>query len=614
MAKKPKQDNKPKEIVTEDSSIVQDEGDRITARTWMKRIKRGLQYRDKIRDDQNWKRILDEYKGIYRINNSSSRAIPINLVYGYVSTAIPRIYFRDPHMSVNPKGAESINAARIVELDVNYAFKQLNLKTSAKRLLIDAHLFGHGWFKLGYVSETGEMQGDPGTEPSEYIKNEEIFITYVPYEDIIFDTSMSKDPPHDCRWIAHRIIKTVEEMKGDKTYSNTGKLKSNVSTRDSRGDKIEDTQKNDNDTPLFEFWEVTDLETNKVYAVADNLDLYLREADYLYQMKGLPYAMLKFNDVPNEPYPLSDIYIIESQFLERIKIRSAQINHIKRWSRQLSVEEGAITKEEMEKFASGVDAAVIQRKKGFAPPVPIEYAPMQQEIFALDNLIQMDIDSVIGQSEVDRGGSAKTTTKTKYEVQEQQQGTSIRQAERQDKLEDFLEEVTDKYIALMKQFQTTPKYVRITGMGAQEIMTAFGTLQGVTVDSTGIHFTKEAIQGDYDIEAKAGSTLPLNRENKIKLLQLTMEAAPQLGIAPGSPASIAMAKSLFRELDEEEISLAFDQQVEMMKNAPPPAPPMPQGPPQPQNNTVHHVHHQGPPAVPSAPSAQQGTMPMPGSQ
>lgn len=555
---------------------------RVTARQWMKRIKRSLKFRDQIRDKQRWKYILDEYKGEYNMKVGGHQAPPINLVYGYVHTAIPKIYFRDPHMSVNPKGDQSVMGARILELVVAYIFRELNLKGEMYRVLLDFFLFGHGWLKYGYVNEMGQAQSEVPAETSEYIKSEEIFVTYVPFEDVVFDITLSSDPPHDCRWIAHRIIRPLSEIKNDPRYSYTAKLRPNVTTKDALGEKIDDTLK-DSDLDLFEFWEVHDKDTNKIYCVADSCDKYLREDDNVYEMKGLPFSMFKTNMVPGEPYPLSDIYVIEAQILERVKLRAAQINHIKRWSRQLSAEEGSMAKVEMEKMALGIDGAVIQRKKGTMPPTPIQYADMQRESFQIDELIQRDIDSVIGQNETDRGGQAKTETNTKFEIQTQQAATNARQAQRQDRLEDFLEEVTMKIISLIKQFQTTPKYVRITGMSSEEIASSF---PGILTDGTGLYFTKDNIQGEYDVEAKAGSTLPLNRENKVRLIENSIQIGPAIGVLPGSPTSFALGKALFRELDLKEVSDAYDLQVQSSQSVLPPGVPggMPGGMPEAQQS------------------------------
>jgi hypothetical protein len=590
---------------------------RVTARVWMERIKRSLRYRDKEKKRQEWARLEKEYSGEYDVKVGGTQAPPINLVFGYVDTASSRIYFRDPHMTINPKGKESIGAARIMELDTNYAFKSLKVKRSIKQTLIDALVVAHGWIKLGYVSETGQRLSEPGTEPAEYIKNEEIFMSYVPWEDIVFDTAMSKMPPYDCRWIAHRIVKPLDEMKRDHNYTNTGRLDSNVKSRDSKDaqDKNKDEQQAEgDDSELFEFWEITDLDTKKVYCVCDQSDKYLREDDYKYEMSGLNYSMLAFNRVNNKPYPISDVFLIEPQILERIKLRAAQLNHIKRWGRQLSVEEGAVTKEEMEKFSQGVDGAVIQRRKGSAPPAPIEYAALQQEIFAIDNFLQSDMDAVIGQSDLDRGAPPKTNAKTtKYQLQEQNQGTSVRQNSKQDTLEDFLEEITDKYISLVKQFQDIPKYVRITGMKPEQIVAQFQSIPGVTIDQTGIKFTKESIKGEFEVEAKAGSTLPLNRENKIRLLDTTLEKGQAMGIVPGSPIGNAVRKALLRELDIAELEVACDEQEAMEKQAQQQAamaPKQPQGPP--PHPVQHHVHHSGPPARPHPQGgANAGPLPPP---
>lgn len=586
---------------------------RITARKWMDRIKRGIKYRDQVKKDQSWERIQKEYAGKYDVKIGGMTAPPINLVFGYVDTASSRIYFRDPHMSINPLGADSIGAARIMELDVKYAYKKLKLKATVKQVLKDALIVAHGWIKYGYVSETGQRMSEPGTEPAEYIKSEEIFINYVPWEDVIFDTSMSKNPPYDCRWIAHRIVKNVDEMKRDHNYTNTGKISSNIASRDLKDgeDKNKAAEQSDSDSELFEFWEVTDLDTKKVYAVCDQSDKYLREDDYKYEMEGLNYSMLAFNRENNKPYPISDVFLIEPQILERIKLRFQQLNHMKRWARQLTIEEGAMTPEEMEKFSQGVDGAITQRRKGSAPPVPIEYATLQAEIFALDNLLQSDSDAVIGQSDLDRGAPPKTNAKTtKFQLQEQNQGTSVRQNSKQDVLEDFLEEVTDKYISLVKQFQDVPKYVRITGMKPEAIEAQFKGIPGVTVDKTGIKFTKESIRGEFEVEAKAGSTLPLNRENKIKLLETTVQNAQALNIPPGSPISNAVRKMLLRELDIAELEVACDEQEAMEKQAAmmPKPPQQGQGGPQVQ----HHVHHQGPPARPHpGGGANAGPAPIP---
>ena len=240
-----------------------------------------------------------------------------------------------------------------------------------------------------------------------------------------------------------------------------------------------------------------------------------------------------------------------------------------------------MSKEEMAKFAEGIDGAITERSVGSAPPVPTEYAAMQAESFQLDDLIQRDMDAVIGQTDVERGGQARTKTGTLGELKEQTAGTSSRSAKRQDMLEDFLEEEARKLISLIKQFQTTPKYVRITGMTAEEIQMAF---QGLNTDENGFYFTKDNIQGEYDIEVKSGSTLPMNRENKIKVMEtlLQPQIAAAIGIVPSPipPTQVGMAlgKELIRELDLKTVEAAYDKQMAAMMTPQIPGPVAPPPP------------------------------------
>lgn len=550
----------------------------VSSGDWLKRIQRSQKYRDQVRDRQGWQRFLDYYEGDYRMNGKKIQSPPINIVYGYIQTGIARIYFRDPHITVNPTKVVSPNGARILEEVINYLFRELGMKSENGKMLLDTYLISHGWIKYGYKADIGQQEQDVSGEPSEFIKSEEIFASYVPWDDVLFDVTLCKDPPHDCRWIAHRIIKPLDEIKGNPEFENTETISSNVSVKDDKGDKIDDTLK-DSDLDLFEYWEIWDKDSNMIYCVAEGMDGFLKQTQNNYAMKGLPFSMFKFNPLPNKPYPLSDIALIEPQILERIKLRAGQVNHIKRWARQLSIEKGSMSINEIGKFEQGIDGAVTEREKGSAPPTPIQYAAMQAETFQLDDLIQRDMDAVIGQTDVERGGVARTKTDTLGELKEQTAGTASRSAKRQDMLEDFLEEEARKLIALIQQFQTTPKYVRITGMAPEEIQQAF---QGMQTDANGFYFTKDDIQGEYDIEVKAGSTLPMNRENKLKVMEalLNPAVATAIGIIQGpmlpTPVGLELGKEIIRELDLKGVEKVYEQQIAALSA--PPMLPAPGGP------------------------------------
>lgn len=558
--------------------------DPSSASAWLKRISRAKKYRDQIKDKQGWDTNLDAYKGDYKINSQIVKAPPINIVFGYVDTGIAKLYARDPYFSVNAGRGNTIERAHLLEKVLNWLKKEIRLKGEVERVLRDMYIASMGWIKVGFAGEIGEKPVDTNDEKSEMaetIEKGEVFAKFVPWEDILFDVTLCSDPPYDCPWIAHRIVKPIQDWKDSKLYDWPEDIKPNLSTIQPDGKKIDEKLK-DSDTELMEVWEIHDTVTNKIYAVAEGCDKFGREDENISELKRLPFHALKFNPIPKEPYPLADITIIMPQILERIKLRGGMLNHIKRWSRQLSVEKGAMAPQEMDKFTNGIDGGIIQREKGFAPPVPIEYAALQSEIFVLDQLIQKDMDTVIGQNEVDRGAPAPGGgKKTKYELQEQQQGSASRNQKRQDKLEDFLGEVASSLVALMKQFYDTPRYVAITGMTVAEVTEKMGL--GVdNVEQGGIVFTRDDIKGEFDIEVKAGTTLPLNKENRIKAAQGVLEMIKDSGMTPGNPLQIAMIGEILRELDMQEAIKTFDTMKQQMQ-APAPGPqagpgPLPPGP------------------------------------
>lgn len=536
--------------------------------TWKKRIQSAEKSRTKHAEEHGWSRYIDEYEGKYNFGSQTNNmSIPIiNLVYGYVQTEIPKLYMRDPYISVNAKGKSFIQRAKVLETVVNYLINEINLKGEVDKVLMDTLLVSHGWLKFGYAGEFDKLDIKGIEHDVEFkdqlstIKKEEIFCLYVPWDEILIDP-LAKDAPNDSTWIVHSFIRPLDYVKTCGLYENTANLKSNVSLkakekmdRDITGDDVE----------LVKLHEIWDVPSNRIQTISENHDKYLRNVDNDYEMEGLPFEKLYFNRNPKKgsQYPISDIEIIEPQILERIKLRAAQINHVKRWNRQAVIEKGAMDKEEMSKLELGIDGSVVQVNPGKQPPKPIEYAPFQAESFTLDRVIMSDMDAVIGQSEAERGGQAKTETKTLGELQTQLAGSVSRSQKRQDMLEDFIERVCRKFIALMKQFFDAPRYVQITDMTPEEVLQAFGPAVSSTFDGTGIMFTKEDIQGEFDVECKAGSTIPMNKQNRLKIIEMVMQMLPKI---PKTPIGLELFKEILRDLGMKSAEKLLDQEMADMK-------------------------------------------------
>jgi hypothetical protein len=81
--------------------------------------------------------------------------------------------------------------------------------------------------------------------------------------------------------------------------------------------------------------------------------------------------------------------------------------------------------------------------------------------------------------------------------------------------------------------------------------------------SSTITFSKEDIQGEYDVEVRAGSTLALDKQARTQILSLILEKAAQLAALPSIPPFLeTVIEELLRDYDIESIKEAFAKQQE----------------------------------------------------
>lgn len=74
-----------------------------------------------------------------------------------------------------------------------------------------------------------------------------------------------------------------------------------------------------------------------------------------------------------------------------------------------------------------------------------------------------------------------------------------------------------------------------------------------------VKFTPEEIEGEYDVDVKAGSTLPMNKTNRIQMMETIMTSLAQ-GAAQGplSHFMVALIQELLRDYDVKSLKEAYD--------------------------------------------------------
>jgi hypothetical protein len=238
-----------------------------------------------------------------------------------------------------------------------------------KRAIGEAKTVGFSYLKVGYDADisTEEVAG----EVQETVVSEDLWGVHVPYDCILYDYA-AREPLHDARWVVHTFMKPTEYLKEKynrddikstsfihpHSYRNKGKQKTNA--------KLSAT-----DSEMTKVYEIWDKDSRGQYLMCDGCDGWLEEPKIAKEkgfigslrVEGFPIVMLRFTDLIGDTYdnyPIGEVEAAEEQILEKIKIRSMMMDHIKRFSRQIFILKGLLDERGIEQFTKGMDGSVIE--------------------------------------------------------------------------------------------------------------------------------------------------------------------------------------------------------------------------------------------------------------
>lgn len=556
-----------KQQESEDSPISKKERDDV--RTWLTKIDMSERYRKKIAERYRWRQLIEEFRGYFAgLQDSADIYVPsLNLIFAYVKSEIPSLYLRDPKIKVNAKKKTAVLSAKILEKALNYIWRKKRIKRENKKNVLDSLLVGHSWFKTGYTGSFGTIEDGNGNT-FDFIDKEDFFGYRVSYENITFNPD-AQDPPYDCTWIAHKVPLTKDDAKKN-TKWNLEDVNWVVGSEENsivRTTPDEDRPPVEPDVERAVFYEIWDKSGSRKFTVSPGVDHYIEQPGKMpYEMKGLPFSFLRLNDDPLCPYGIPDCYMFEPQVIELMKIRASAIDHIKRYNRQLLLAAGHMDPDTKEQFMQGVTGAILEVRTDGKPlsdlVSPIPYPQLQTDMYAVEERIKEDMINVSGQSATERGATQKTTTRTVRELVQIQKGGDNRRSDKIDTIEDFVEDIAGNLVALLQQLATEPFFVAITGETPEELMEQLkgrpsASKAGAISNERGFTFTKEDIQGEFDFEVVAGSTKPLDQEQKIQTLVSAYEMAMQSGMMPGGPVQSWFANEFADEFDLDGLKMAI---------------------------------------------------------
>lgn len=536
---------------------------------WINRIERRSKTLKQKTEENHWERYIREFQGDFsELLFNTDRVIPLNLIYAYVRTEIPDLYLQDPYFEFTPKQSTTIGSAKLKEIAVNDLWHRKKLKREVKKGIQDAKLVSHAWYKVGYNANLGNLEeSENNTENS---TAEDYFFYRLNWRHVIFNDE-AVDPPYDCTWIAQKFFIPLAQAKVNKDFD-AEKRQRLVGVRLAGNDKKESNQIVSpvvvGDTEFAELWEVWDKVNRKVNIVCTTQRIgVLHSRDWPYQhMQGFPFLFLNLSFLNDDPYGISDVGMGEKHVIEKTKIRTAFLEHLKRGNRQLMTTPDNFTQEAKDAYKNGDDSALLEvEKPDLVKALP--YAPFQTDVFGLETRLDDDLSQIWGQRATDRAGKASTQTRTKFELQAQGEGTTNRLAEERNMIEDVIEEAAEKISSLLEQYATEPYYVQLSGYRPDEVAKMLAnrpsaTQPGAINNQHGFTITSADIKGPVDVRIKQSSAVPLDKQGKIQLLQDMINLYMMIKQRPNGPFLSAVAKMLVEESGLHELTDALEAEAQ----------------------------------------------------
>lgn len=421
---------------------------------WQAQIHAGKEFRRKFAYEQEW----DKWRAFYR-GNWSPGVMPLNLFYMFLRSIVPRVYFRDPTVSISPAkpGAENLLFARLLERVDNKMLRRMKFKQQMKGVVQDAFLLGTGIPKLGFggfYSPTilDDEPGPPlasGGSSVEYFTGAEDFMPWVsktsPGNFIVPAGITSFE---HSRWVVEEFERPLDEIQRDPRLENTAGLQGSESS--SITDAI-DIGSIVRPVKMVKLFEVRDKATGKVFVYApdhskENKVLFYGDDRFLLSYGGFPYFPIIFNEDDEAFWGLPDSKILEPLQLELNEIKTQIMRHRRIALVKFLIKRKGMKPEEAERMVSedvGVVAWV--EGQGQISNIVKEFsAGIPPELFVAADTLMQDVREQIGFSRNQFGEfNSRSGDTTATEANIVKQATEIRIDERRDAVADRVVDIVE---------------------------------------------------------------------------------------------------------------------------------------------------------------------------
>lgn len=423
---------------------------------------------------------------------------PLNLAFILAKNILPVLFPAHPKTLAFPERKQDAASAPVAASITNHFLELGNVVEVGQQVTFDTWLLGYGVAKVGYISSSGtdvevpeaeqkqrivdrlkaqvekslvamglRKPSPPKDEPTRYVEGftpeESPYIRLVdPFEFLVDPRARNLDT---AQWVGEHYRKTLSEIKANTKYS-SARLKLEGSDIDR--DDIPSTQMDRFKTAELYEIHYKDPEsptgiTILVLSLRERIPTALYHEHMVYEhLKGWQYEWLTFNKHQHKLYPVADLTVARP-LLDRLNdTLDAVLEQVDKFINKIIANRDLVKTEAEAQLKTGeigtvvfVDGDVNQAVKA------LTFDQVKQDLILLiDKLLDLVL-LVTGLTKAQLLGIS--TAQTATEAQIGQGGSSNRRTDQGEKVLAFLDRLSGKYWAVIKQFVPLEELQLITG-------------------------------------------------------------------------------------------------------------------------------------------------------
>lgn len=458
----------------------------------------------------------------------------INVIDALVSIVVPSLYFRNPRTIALPEKIESEGSAPIAAKVIDFYRKKSDAEEVNKKNIWDAYVLGMGVYKIGYTTKFGtdirdeekekerekskniidkaleviglkEKKEDEVVRPETDIRivSESPFIQYISPFDFLIDPRAKNI--NEAQWVAHKVTKTLKEVKENPKYSNTKNLKGS--------------------TPEIKTLNNTDIGESAMdeFKVVDLYEIHYRGREYfymltlakdgdefkelyhdvsIYELGEWQFDILSFKKHGHTLYPKSDITKIKNLQDRITSTIDAILEQVDKFVPKLAYEAGGISPTGRKSLQDGGIGALVECTKN--PKEVFQELNFTQLKTDLQRLIDQLITLITIQTGLTRAQlTGVSDSGTATEAQIEQGGSTIRLSDMSNMVQGFVNRQSRKLWKVIRQFTPLEELELINGIKGVDENTGLPKYDWLTID----YRTSDRLrEGNYDFNIEVGST------------------------------------------------------------------------------------------------------------